>query len=445
MSKIGSRLVSRASLIAVAAVALLAVMVGLPVYMSAATPLHADPQRVPSVASAAPAPRFSDVVERARQLVRTRLAEQNLPGVSVAVGVGRDIVWAEGFGWADVKAGAPLGPETRLRLGTASTLLTSAAVGVLLEQGRLNLDEEIQSHVPQFAKTSWPVTLQQVMAHTAGVGTDSGNDGPLFRRRCERPVEALTHVADTPLLFEPGTQYRHSKYGWILVSAAVEAAADQPFLTFMREQVFQPLGMSHTYAESTKEENPEHVGEPSEDAPPIVLVQDLILRPLGITPPRPGPAPGEVPSQATFYSPRSGGDPRQGVRGMHPHNLSCYAGSMAFLSTPSDLVQFGLAMNTGTLLQPATVQRLQASQSLTSGQQTGHGLDWDLQTVTLAGAPAQAVGHDGELRGGKVASVMLFRDRGIVVVVMSNVSSADTSSLALTIADLFAQRVAGRP
>ena len=171
----------------------------------------------------------------------------------------------------------PVTPDTRFRIGTASTVLTSAAVGVLLEKGRLRLDDEIQTYVPQFPKKQWPVTLRQLMAHVGGVGTDGGDEGPLFRQRCERPVEALEHFAEDELLFEPGTQYRHSKYGWILVSAAVEAAAAQPFLAFMREQIFRPLGMDQTGAESATEENPERVGEPAEDPPFLTLIHQLIL------------------------------------------------------------------------------------------------------------------------------------------------------------------------
>jgi CubicO group peptidase (beta-lactamase class C family) len=168
---------------------------------------------------------------------------------------------------ADVETQAPVTPDTQFRIGTASTVLTSAAVGVLLDRGRLQLDEEIQTYVPQFPKKPWPVTLRQLMGHVAGVGTDSEDGGPLFRQRCEHPVEALPRFADREPLFEPGTQYRYSNYGWILASAAIEAAAEQPFLTFMREQLFEPLGMDNTGAESAKEENPEHIGEPSEDFP----------------------------------------------------------------------------------------------------------------------------------------------------------------------------------
>ena len=91
------------------------------------------------------------------------------------------------------------------------------------------------------------MTLRQLMGHMAGVTNDGGDEGPLFSEHCERPVEALQHFAERSLLFEPGTQYRYSSYGWILVSAAVEAAADEPFLTFMRKQIFEPLGMRDTH------------------------------------------------------------------------------------------------------------------------------------------------------------------------------------------------------
>ena len=210
-----------------APVALLAITIAGMWLFRSVTPrvLHPKPQGASSVTAADPSPQWSDAVDRARRIIRSAIAEQSLPGLSVAVGAGGDMVWAEGFGWADIETRAAVTPDTRFRIGTASTVLTSAAVGVLVEKGRLKLDDEIQAHVPQFPKKKWPVTLRQLMAHVADLGTDSGDDGPLFRERCEHPVEALQHFAGGALLFQPGTQYRPSKYGWILVSAAVENAA----------------------------------------------------------------------------------------------------------------------------------------------------------------------------------------------------------------------------
>jgi serine beta-lactamase-like protein LACTB len=125
---------------------------------------------------------------------------------------------------------------------------------------------------------------------------------------------------------------------------------------------------------------------------------------------------------------------------MRDLDTSCYAGSSAFLSTPSDLVRFGMGVNGGKLLQPATVQLLQTSQRLPSGEPTGYGLGWDLETVTLGGAATPVVGHDGDLLGGPMASLMTLRDRGLVVAVIANTSYADTAGIAVKVAEVFATR-----
>ena len=142
--------------------------------------------------------------------------------------------------------------------------------------------------------------------------------------------------------------------------------------------------------------------------------------------------------RATSYFPRFAGDPRYGPDLMRPLDYSCYAGSSVFVSTPSDLVRFAMAINSGQLLQPATVQLLQTSQRQASGQETGYGLGWDLETVALAGQPTRWVGHDGQLLGGMAASLMMFPEHGIVVSVLSNTSYADTEALGLSIAQAFA-------
>jgi len=379
-----------------------AAVLALWVYVSVtATPLHPDVRTVPSVTHASPLPKWSDAVERGRQIARASLTEKNLPGLSVAVGIGSDIVWTEGFGWADLEKKVKVEPRTRFRIGTASTALTSAAVGLLIEKGQLNLDDEIQPYVPVYPQKQWPVTLRQLMGHVAGVRNDGGDEGPLLSAHCEHPVEGVQAFAKYPLLFEPGTRYRYSSYGWILMSAVVEAAADEPLLTFMRKQIFEPLDMDDTIADSAAEASAH---------------------------------------RATAYFPRFGGDPRYGPDLMREIDYSCYAGSSGFVSTPTDLVRFAIAINSGTLLQPATVQLFQTSQRLASGEETGYGLGWDLETVSLAGKPTRVIGHDGDSLGGMVASFMTFPEHGLVVSVMSNTSYADTFAVAVNIAQAFAEQ-----
>ena len=389
------------ALVLIAVGGVIAAVVGLFSYISlTATPLHPDAQKISAVTRSEPSPKWAEAVQRGRQIVRAGLIEQNLPGVSVAVGAGGAIVWAEGFGWADLHNHVPATPDTRFRIGDASRALTSAAVGLLLEKNELKLDDEIQTYVPEFPRKQWPVTVRQLMGHLAGLRDDPGDEAWL--KPCERTLDGLPLFADQSQLFEPSTQYRSSSYSWILVSAAVEAAAHVQFFSFMRTQIFEPLGMAATLPDSSAE---------------------------------------HIPDKATFYFPRFAGDTRYGPELTREGDHSCYAGASAFLSTPSDLVRFAFGFNGGKLLQPATVAILQTPQRLTSGALTGYGLGWNLETVPLAGQHARMAGHGtkADFIGG-TTYLMTFPDRDLVVAVTTNISFAETKSLALKIAEEFAKQ-----
>ena len=385
-----------------------------------ATPLYTDPKAVPSVTNADPLPKWADAVEQGRQLARAGIVEQNLPALSVAVGAGGEIVWAEGFGWADLATRVPLAPGIRFRIGHASKAVTSAAVGLLLEKGRLRLDDEIQTYVPAFPRKEWPVTLRQLMGHVAGVRHYEDELDFMPTAHCERASEGLQLFANDPLRFEPGTQYGYSTFGWILVSAAVEAAAGEPFSTFMRTQIFKPLAMTDTTFDSA-----------------IAAVAD----------------------RATFYYEGFVGDPRSGQEQETKIDYSCFAGAGAILSTPSDLVRFGNAVSSrlrqgfhlrqgyggqvgaqGGTLQPDTVTKLQKPQVLTSGEETAYGLGWMLETVQLGGAPTRLAGHASRTVRGGSTSFLTFPERGIVVAVTTNIAGKDTRSIALGIAQAFAEQ-----
>ena len=97
-----------------------------------AAPLFAQPPDVPSVSASAPSPQWAAAVDRARPMVRAAVVAQNLPGISIAVGAGGGIVWAEGFGWRDVVTHTPVTPATRFNIGTASHALTAAGAAASL-------------------------------------------------------------------------------------------------------------------------------------------------------------------------------------------------------------------------------------------------------------------------------------------------------------------------
>lgn len=357
-------------------------------------PLHPDPAKVPAAIESSPAAKWAAAVKKSEQIARTGLVEQNLPGLSVAVGVGGQIVWAEGFGWANLESRTPVDPDMRFRIGHVSKTLTSAAVGLLSEQGKLRLDDEIQEYVPAFPKKKWPVTLRQLMGHVAGVGhyrnTEWG-DKPTVH--CGRASEGLKTFENDSLLFEPETRFSYSTYGWVLVSAAVEAVAGEPFFDFMQKKVFEPLGMLHT--------SPDSVSNPP-------------------------------PDRVTSYF-------RGNFENIITTNVdySCFAGAGAILSTPSDLVRFGNALMAGKFLKADTVKLLQTRQLLTSGERTSYGLGWTLETVDFAGQSVQLVSHASRTIEGASTSFLIFPDTGIIVAAASNMSFAQIRSIALEIAEAF--------
>ncbi len=98
---------------------------------SVTAPLFAQPADVPSVSTSPLSPQWTAAADRARRLVRAAIVEQNLPGVSIAVGTSGEIVWAEGFGWRDIVTQTPVTPETRFNIGTASSVVNTAAAASL--------------------------------------------------------------------------------------------------------------------------------------------------------------------------------------------------------------------------------------------------------------------------------------------------------------------------
>ena len=130
-----SRLPTWAGRTAVAVGALIAAFAAFLIHsIKIEAPLFAQAPGVPSVSASAPSPQLAAAVDRARPMVRAAIVEQNLPGVSIAVGIGGgpgNIVWAEGFGWRDVVTRTPVTPDTRFNIGTAAQVVTPAAVASL--------------------------------------------------------------------------------------------------------------------------------------------------------------------------------------------------------------------------------------------------------------------------------------------------------------------------
>ena len=328
-------------------------------------------------------------VEEASALIRGFMAETGSPGVAITIGVNGKIIWSEGFGYADVEQRVPVWPAiTRFRVGSVAKPMTTVAVAKLYEQGRLDLDAPVQKYVPSFPEKEWTITTRLIAGHLAGIRHYKGDEFYILKHYSSI-MEALTIFQDDPLLHPPGSEYSYSSYGWNLISAVVETASGQEFLSYMDEYVFGPIGMARTTADQ--------VNSIISNRTRYYRLEDGVIL--------------NAPPVDNSYKWAGGG----------------------FLSTSEDLVSFGFAHLQPGLLKPETVELLWTSQMTTSREVTGYGIGWRTGTDDLG---RRWAGHGGGSVGGRTF-LRIYPEAQTVVVIITNMSNVRYGDVAEKIAGLF--------
>jgi len=345
-------------------------------------------QELPALAIAPSSGPWRETADSARRLLLARMEEQAVPGLSIAVGVGEEVVWAEGFGWADLENRTPVWPSTKFRIASISKSLTAGAVGRLVEAGNLDLDAPVQEYVPSFPCKEWPVTTRLLGGHLGGIRHyREGEFGSMTHY--EDVVDALEIFRNDPLINEPGTAYAYSTYGWNLIAAVVQGASGEPFLSYMRRVVLEPIGMDATVAEH---------------------VDSLIYH----------------RSRAYVRTPEG-----RVINAPYVDNSNKWSGG-GFLSTASDLVRYGLAYLEGEFLRPETIEMLWTSQHTRDGERTGYGIGWRENFED----GRRIISHTGGAMGGTTVLV-IYPAEEIVVAILTNLQGASQTGNAREVAEIF--------
>lgn len=179
-------------------------------------------------------------IEQARIKVESFFNANELPGLSVTIAKRGKILLSEGFGYADLENKVPVDPaHSKFRIGSVSKSFSAAALAVLYEHNMIDIDTAIQVYVPSFPLKQYEITVREVGGHLGGI-RHYKNSEFLSAKKYNSVLEALDIFKDDPLINEPGTAYVYSSYGWNLVSAAIESAAGEEFLSFMSRVVLIP-------------------------------------------------------------------------------------------------------------------------------------------------------------------------------------------------------------
>lgn len=325
-------------------------------------------------------------------MVREFAENSGAPGLAVSVGRCDRIVWSEGFGFADIEQQVRVDPAaTRFRVGSVAKPMTALALVTLVARGRIDIDADVRRYVPTFPEKAHDFSVRQLAGHLAGIRHYAGDEA-YSRKQYSSVGESLGIFKDDPLIAAPGAEWNYSSYGYNLLSAVIERAANKPFLDYMAESVFVPLGMTATV--------PDRLDE-------------------------------VVPRRGRYYV------RRDGKLYNEPEVDNSYKwASGGILSTTDDLARFGLAHMNDRLVAPDMRTLLWTEQKTAAGVGSGYGIGW---RIVEDDEGNRWIGHGGGSVGG-TTQFWLFPQSRLVIAMASNLTELDYGDILLRLRKLFLER-----
>lgn len=210
------------------------------------------------LAFAQPAEKYAESIKTFEEFVKTQMQADQMTGLSVAF-MKDDLVWAKGYGFADLENQVPATEKSAYRLASVTKPMTATAIMQLVEQGKIDLDAEVQTYVPYFPRKPWPVTVRQLLGHLGGISHYKNYDLEGHFKEHKNTRASIAVFENFDLVAEPGTRYNYSSYGYNLLGAVIEGASGQAYGDYMRENIWAPLGMTDTRMDEPLELIPNRV------------------------------------------------------------------------------------------------------------------------------------------------------------------------------------------
>jgi CubicO group peptidase (beta-lactamase class C family) len=305
--------------------------------------------------------------------VARRAAADRFSGAALVASRGRPVYQAA-WGFADRDRRVANRLDTRFRNGSMNKMFTAVAVLTLVQAGKVRLDEPFGTYLGDYPNPSVAsrVTVHQLLTHTGGLGDVFGPELSSIRDRMRQHGDYVRQFARRPLLFEPGSRWMYSNYGFIVLGALVEAVSGQTYYDFVRDHVYRPAGMTDTGSQPESEEVPR--------------------RAIGYM--RPPGASAWVPNDPTL-----------------PYRGTAAGGGY---TTVTDLMRFADALLRGRLLDA------KHTALLTTGTVDALGGKYAYGFVEQVESGVRSFGHGGNAPG-MDADLRIFPASGYVVAVLANV------------------------
>ena len=329
------------------------------------------------------------------------VATGRVAGAALAVLRGGKLVFAKGYGRANLELAAPVNAKTVFRIGSLTKQFTAAGVLLLAERGKLKIDDKLSLYLPNFPRAS-EVTLRDLLDHTSGI--HNFTESPVIDKISTSGATVNELIADiagqSPLYdFEPGTGWWYSNSNYALLGAVIEKVSGKTWAAFMKSEIFDKLGMANTAADDAR---------------------DVVL------------------GRASGYS-LIGGVPGR-FRNADFTDMSVPYAAGALRSTAVDMARWNGALFGGKLLNPESLKEMLAPGRLRNGAETQTAIAWPGGKAFppppgyIPGSYAfgldhhseygrRIIGHDGSIAGFD-ALMQTYVDEGLTIIVLTNTDGA---------------------
>jgi serine beta-lactamase-like protein LACTB len=323
-------------------------------------------------------------------LTSEALQKQRIPAMTVAVAIDGHVIYSKGLGTADIEHAVVANNDTLIRTGSLAKPITAVAAMTLVESGKLDLNAPVQKYCPAFPQKEWTITTRELLAHTAGIRHYKENEVE-NTKHYKNMSDGFAVFAADPLLFQPGTKFSYSTYGYTVVGCVIEGASGEKFFDYVREHVLVPSNMTHTF------------------------VDDVYLI---------------IPNRARGYQVHDG---KVENAGLMDSSYKIPGGGL--VSTAEDFVRFGSALMDGKILKSETLRLLWSPTgvpTLNGGKPSPYALGFGVLTAE----GQQVVTHGGGQQGTSTEFVFL-PSKHFAVAVFANDEDADPESIVNSILDLY--------
>lgn len=335
--------------------------------------------------------------ERLESLVNDRLEATRCPGLSVAVASHNQIVFSAALGKADIEQDVPLTTASVQRLASVSKPITGTIIMDLVEQGKLSLDASVRQYLPELPAFYQSVTLRELLSHQSGVRGYADEENVLFSTvRYATSRDALKVMMTYPLAFTPGTKVEYSSLAFTVLGAASESVTGRSFqqlsMDFFPKHGIRGFALDDPYA-----------------IVPRRVHGYLVDRTLNLQ----------------FNDSRvAGRDYLKGTTGeitnAHYYDISNRYPAGGFDASAEDLLRFVIAVDSGKILKPDTVDAMWTAQRTSDGTSTVFGLGWG---VSKWKEKTKMVGMNG-LELSTASFLRYLPDSGVGVAVLCNAEGA---------------------